>query len=413
MTLSPNSSLLLVPRAFFQLVGRVLHEARHHVLARRRDRRIGQARDHHVDVGPARVAAVLGVVVGALHVIDAGRNRDRAAQVLAFSRHAGEVGQRVEREVHFARRAAEFVALHFLTEIVGQVLGVDHLQERQVGIDARRNDGRVVLVAAGRRYADRLAVFDQDLRNRYLGLDFDASFARRVGDGVGDRAGAAARETPGAKCAVDLAHVVVQQHVGGAGRAHAEKRADDSRRRHRGLEHVGLEPLVEEIDGAHGHELHLVVLVFAVEVFEAAAQEEQLHQVFGIQRRRVGRHHREDRLHEAAHLQHRLAEFVVGFGVELGVARNFAPRHAVIVDAPEVIAVGHRREGSVERQNFKAVTRQIELANDLGPQQRDHVGADGKLEAGKDFFGDRRRRRARDGARAPGLSSPLLPDRRR
>ncbi len=296
-------------------------------------------------------------------------------------------GQRVEREVHFAGRAAEFVALHFLAEIVGQMLGVDHLQEREVGIDARRDDGRVVLVAGGGGDADRLAVFNQDLRDRNLRLDFHTGFASGVGNGVGDGAGSSAGETPGAKCAVDLAHVVVQQDVGGAGRAHAEKRADDSRRRHGGLEHVGLEPLVEEIDRAHGHELHLVVLVFAVEVFEAAAQEQQLHQVFGIERRGVGRHHGEDGLHEAAHLQHGLAELLVGFGVELGVARDFAARLAVIVDAPEIVAVGHGSERTVERQNFEPVARQIEFANDLGPQQRNYVGADGKLEAGENFFG--------------------------
>ena len=73
---------VLVPAALFlQVIRRVLHEARHHVLARRRDRRIGQARDHHVDVGLARVAPVLRLVVGALHVVDARRDRHRAAQV--------------------------------------------------------------------------------------------------------------------------------------------------------------------------------------------------------------------------------------------------------------------------------------------------------------------------------------------
>ena len=250
--------------------------------------------------------------------------------------------------------------------------------------------GRVVFVAGGRGHADGLAVLDQDLRDRHLGPDFHAGFASSVGDGIRNRASTAAGESPGAKRAVDLAHVVVQQNVGGSGRAHAEKGADDSRGRHRGLEHVGLEPLVEKVDRAHGHELHLVVLVFAVEVFEAAAQEQQLHQVFGIQRGGIGRHHGEDRLHEAAHLQHRLAEFVVGLGVELGVARNLAPRHAVIVDAPQVVAVGHGREGAVERQDFKAVPGQIEFANDLRPQQRHHVGAHGKLEAGENLLGDGR-----------------------
>ena len=35
--------------------------------------------------------------------------------------------------------------------------------------------------------------------------------------------------------------------------------------------------------------------------------------------------------------------------------QNFAPRAAVIVHAPQVVAVGHRRERAVERQHFEAV----------------------------------------------------------
>ena len=87
---------------------------------------------------------------------------------------------------------------------------------------------------------------------------------------------------------------------------------------------------------------------------------------------------------------HRLAEFVVGFGVELGVARDLAMRLAMVVHAPEIIAVRHGRERAVERKNFQAMARQIEVANDLRPQQRNYVGADRELEAGKDFFGDGR-----------------------
>ncbi len=43
---------LLVPRGRLQFVRRVLHEAREDVLARRRHRRIGERRNHHVDVRP-------------------------------------------------------------------------------------------------------------------------------------------------------------------------------------------------------------------------------------------------------------------------------------------------------------------------------------------------------------------------
>ena len=104
----------------------------------------------------------------------------------------------------------------------------------------------------------------------------------------------------------------------------------------------------------------------------------------------IGRRQAENRLGEAAHLDHRLAVFVVGLGVEPRMPRDLASRLVVIVDAPQVIAVGHRRERAVERQQLHAVARQIELADDLGSQQRDDVGADRELESGKHFLGDGR-----------------------
>ena len=197
-----------------------------------------------------------------------------------------------------------------------------------------------------------------DLRDRRLGADLDAGLARRVGDRVRDRAGAAAGEAPGPERAVDLAHVVVEQDVGRAGRAHAEERADDAGRRHRRLEHVGLEPLVEEVDGAHRHELDLVVLVRSPRAAGSAVpRNARSFRPFERERRRIGRRHREDGLDEPAHLDHRLAVLVVGLGVELRVAGDLATRLRVVVDAPEVVAVRHRRERAVERQDLEAVAR--------------------------------------------------------
>ena len=118
------------------------------------------------------------------------------------------------------------------------------------------------------------------------------------------------------------------------------------------------------------------------------AEEEQLHQFVRIERRGIGRHHAEDRFHEAAHGLHRLAELFVGFRIELGMPRDLAARLAVIVHPPQVVAAGHGRESAVERKNLQAVARKIEVANDLRPQQRDHVRAHRELESGKDFFGD-------------------------
>ena len=122
---------------------------------------------------------------------------------------------------------------------------------------------------------------------------------------------------------------------------------------------------------------------------EAPAEEQQILEAARIERGRIGRRHVEDRLDEAAHLDHRLAVLVVGLGVDLRVAGDLAPRLRVIVDAPEVVAVRHRRERAVERQDLEAVPGQVELADDLGPQQRDDVGADRELEAREDLLGDR------------------------
>ena len=41
-------------------------------------------------------------------------------------------------------------------------------------------------------------------------------------------------------------------------------------------------------------------------------------------------------------------------------------------------------------QNFEAVAREIEIANDFGPQERNDVGENREFEAGNDLFGDRR-----------------------
>src|SRR5689334_5306501 len=378
----------LVPVAL-QVVGRVLDEARHDVLARRRERRIGERRDDHVDVRAAREPSVLGVVVRTLHVLDGRRDRDRAAQVGSRTGHALEVGERVEREVDLPRGAAELVALDVLDEVAGELLLADHAEKRQARVDARGDGLRRDLLAALEDDAGGAAVRQLDLRDRRLRPDLDPRLDRRRGDRVGDRAGSAAGEAPRAEGAVDLAHVVVEQDVRRAGRAHAEEGPDDAGRGHRRLQDVRLEPLVEEVHGRHRHQLDLVVAVVVRQPAESLAHEEEVLQALPVQLGRVGRRHSEDRLDEASHVGHRLAVLVVRLGVDLRVARDLAVSPAVVVDAPEIVAVGHRRERAVERQDLEAVPRQVEVADDLGPQKRDDVGADREAEAGEDLLGHR------------------------
>src|SRR5690606_18698164 len=139
----------------------------------------------------------------------------------------------------------------------------------------------------------------------------------------------------------------------------------------------------------HRHQLQLVVAVARREVPEAVAERREVAQPGEPRAGRIGRRHRHDGLDEPTHLDHRLRVLVVGFGVEPRVPRNLAPRLPVVVRAPQVVAVGHRRKRAVERQNLEPMLREFQLADDLGPQQRHDVRADRELEAGEDLFGDR------------------------
>src|SRR5205807_3627927 len=96
-----------------------------------------------------------------------------------------------------------------------------------------------------------------------------------------------------------------------------------------------------------------------------------------------------DRLHEVAHRLHGLAKLVVTLSVKPRVAGDLAMRFAMIIHTPQIIAAGHRRERAIKRENFQAMTRKVEITNDLRPQQRDNVGTDGEFESRKDFFRNR------------------------
>src|SRR5579864_5111197 len=135
------------------------------MLSRRRDRGVGERWDDHVDIRTPREVSVFRIIVGALHVLDRWRNRNRAAQMCARSGDALEVGKRIQSHVDFARGAAKLVTVDVFEKIAGKIPGLDELRKRQSRIDARRNYIRVNLIPVGEHYALRFAILDDDLRN--------------------------------------------------------------------------------------------------------------------------------------------------------------------------------------------------------------------------------------------------------
>src|SRR5258708_3082873 len=284
-----------------------------------------------------------------------------------------EIGKRVERQIDFAGRAAKFVAADAFEKIGREFAGIEKLFESEVRVDAGRDDVGGEFSTILKSDAASAAVLDQNFDDRSFGANFDASFTGSIGDGVRDGARTAAAESPGTERAVDFAHVVVEENVGGAGRTNAEECTDDTGSGHGGFEDIGFEPLVEKIGGAHGHELHEGVALVGSEFAETLHEKVQPLEIFGIERGGVGRNHREQWFNEAAHGRHHLREFVVGFGVETGVAANVADGLGVVVDAPEIVAAGHGRKGAIEGKDFQTGARKIEFANNFGTGNADHV----------------------------------------
>ena len=191
----------------------------------------------------------------------------------------------------------------------------------------------------------------------------------RVRDGFRDGAHAAAREAPGADRAVHVAHVVVQQHVGGARRIHAHCRADDAAAREMALDRVRLEVLVEEVGDAHRVEAECVVDELLAELADLAAKEKQFAEVPRLERGRVRRSAKEQGPDELALAHHVGGVPMVRIRVARVVARELATLNLLVRVVAEDVAARGDRDAAAVRHDLQAVTRELEVAEQLRPQQ--------------------------------------------
>ena len=160
---------------------------------------------------------------------------------------------------------------------------------------------------------------------------------RRRGNRRADRTITALGKAPGAEHAVELAHVVMQEHISGARRARAEQRADDAARRLRALQRLALEPFVEIVGRAHGEELPQRVEILLRQSAEIASEPQEIEKLARIERCRIGRRRGKERLHRTRHAMEEQAEFVVGLGVARRVARELAAVLVVIRPLREIV----------------------------------------------------------------------------
>ena len=127
--------------------------------------------------------------------------------------------------------------------------------QREQWIHVRHDAARLHDAAVGELHALGAALVDHDPRHVAMGHDPYAEALGLARHGLGNRAHPAYGVAPCAPLAVHLAHDVVQQHIGRAGRIGARKIADDRAKTQGGLDAGGLEPAIEQIARALGQEI--------------------------------------------------------------------------------------------------------------------------------------------------------------
>ena len=234
---------------------------------------------------------------------------------------------------------------------------------------------RAVFIAVLSSNACDLAVADDHALDRRIRHDLSAVRLERRRQRVGDRAHAAACEAPRADRSVDVAHVVMQQDVSGARRVHAHCRADDAAARQVRLDEIRFEVLAEKVGDAHRVEADGVVDRLLAELRELLAQIDHLPDVPRPQRRRVRRRAHEQRADELALTHHVRRIALICVRIPRVVTREFAALHVVIGVVAQNVAGARDRHATAVRHDLQSVARQLQIAEELRPQQAAHVGA--------------------------------------
>ena len=153
------------------------------------------------------------------------------------------------------------------------MLPADEVQVRRRGMGTRHDLFRPQHGAVLELDADRTTRrADHDAGGARVGADLRTRRTRRPRERLGDAAHAAVHPAPRAEMTVDLTDPMVHQDVGGSRGHRSPPRTDDSLRRQGAFDPRILEPLIEEIGGAHGEQPDQLVDVSACPPAEPRAR---------------------------------------------------------------------------------------------------------------------------------------------
>ena len=128
-----------------------------------------------------------------------------------------EARRLLQREVHFAGRSFDLEVFNPSYEIRGKIRFLDELQESPFRVGAGGDHFRVELLPRRDFYPDRASVSNEDSSHLGIHANLRAKLPSRTCDRLADHPHPPADVAPGAIRAIDFSHVVVHEHVRGAG----------------------------------------------------------------------------------------------------------------------------------------------------------------------------------------------------
>ena len=235
-----------------------------------------------------------------------------------------------------------------------------------------------------------LAARDADLAYRAVDRDLDPGFQAGLGHRLGDGPHAADRVAPGPAHAIHLAEDMVDQHIGRARRVGAGVISDHGVETHQALQHIGLEPVVEQFARALAEQIEQVGLALQPHLAHLIGKAERGHEIPRLGRNVVWRLEQD----AAQHLDDLVQPCVEGFQLVRVARREFgdlAMRAGLVLVEYQIGFIVDRAEiGQRPNDDPQPMPGQLHVRDDFGVEQADRIAGGRVTEARMEFLGDRR-----------------------
>src|SRR5829696_2380545 len=323
------------------------------------------------------------VLESLLDIVDGVGKLYGSAKVVSLARIGGEVRKLREGEVDLYDPAAGVPPLDVANEVIGQIFPSELLEERDPGVRRRHNHVGLQLLTTLEHYAPYTSLSLQNTLDGRVGPYLRAELLRRTPEGVGDGPHTSPGISPGAEAEACVPDLMVHQHIRRPRGRRSGPRPDNAVHRHRTLYLRRLEPVVEQIPGAHRHEPGELPDPRHVKTPHPPRQRQLIQDVKGMPGPYPGRCRQQQGLHDRRQLSKPLPPLPVRLRVlarepreRLVVFPGVYPRHG---QGPPIRERVVRRS---HRIDLVPVMLQAQLVDDAPGHQTHHVGVGGDVELG-------------------------------